>query len=118
MSRVLEVAFEGGVRHRFSAELLRVLSPSADNAASPRGGTPPHGAKVAAGRRFVGILGMQPVGHYAVRLHFDDLHESIYPFDYLADLGQRRLGWAKSYIRLLRQQGLSRDPKRTPARKI
>jgi hypothetical protein len=45
-------------------------------------------------------------------IRFDDLHDGIFPFDFLRDLGEHRLSWAKNYIRLLRQAGLSRDPRR------
>jgi DUF971 family protein len=56
-------------------------------------------------------MGVQPVGRYALRLRFDDLYDGIYPFDYLAELAERRLAWSRAYLRLLRHHGLSRDPK-------
>lgn len=46
----------------------------------------------------------------APRVRFDDLSDGIYPYDFLRELGERRLSWAKAYIRLLRRAGLSRDP--------
>eukprot|EP00877_Chromochloris_zofingiensis_P001983 jgi/Chrzof1/11786/Cz06g10030.t1 len=106
--KVVEVCFKDGQVHRFSAELLRVMSPSADNRSATASGN----IKVPSGRRQVGILGLEPVGHYAVRILFDDLHQSgIYTWEYLHDLSQHRYTRAKEYIRLLRQQGLSRDPR-------
>lgn len=119
--KVLEVAFDDGVTRCFSAELLRCLSPSADNAASPkRGGSTlvavaPQGAtagrtKVVAGRRHVGIMALEPLGHYAIRVRFDDLHDGIWPYDLLRELGEHRLSWARNYIRFLRHAGMSRDP--------
>ena len=65
-----------------------------------------------AGRRHVGIIGVEPVGHYAVRLVFDDLHDTgIYSWDYLAELGRERdRRWA-GYLDALASRGLSRDPK-------
>ena len=93
-------------RRRLPAELLRVESPSAEVQ-----GHNPGQKQIVAGRRHVGIIGIEPVGHYAVRLVFDDLHDTgIYSWDYLADLGrnQDRL-WA-AYLDGLASRGLSRDP--------
>lgn len=113
--KVLVVAFTTGETRRFSAELLRVCSPSAENCSEGAN------RKVVAGRRFVGIMGLELVGNYAVRLSFDDLHKTgLYTWDYLHNLGQHKFSRAKQYIQRLREQGLSRDPraksKRAPAR--
>ena len=106
--RVLEVAFEDGSRFALPAEYLRVESPSAE----VQGHGP--GQKVlVAGRREVGILRVEPVGHYAVRLVFDDLHDSgIYSWDYLHQLGmEQATRWAE-YEQALAAQGQTRDPPR------
>ena len=60
----------------------------------------------------VGIIGIEPVGHYAVRLVFDDLHDrGIFSWDYLRELGQEQdRRWA-GYLDALASRGLSRDPK-------
>ncbi|WIA37209.1 hypothetical protein OEZ86_014161 [Tetradesmus obliquus] len=105
--KVLEVTFSDGSVSKYSAELLRVCSPSAENRST--GGN----VKVAAGRRHVGIMGLEPVGNYAVRINFDDLHSTgLYTWDYLHDLGQHKFSRAKQYIAALREQGASRDPRK------
>jgi DUF971 family protein len=108
--RVLEVAFDDGARFRLPAEYLRVESPSAEVQ-----GHGPGQKVIVPGRRHVGILRIEPVGHYAVRIAFDDLHDSgIYSFDYLYRLGvEYDARWAE-YERALAAKGLSREP---PARR-
>ena len=102
----LEIDFEDGQRFAFPAELLRVESPSAEVQ-----GHGPDQKTIIAGRRHVGILGLDPVGHYAVRIRFDDLHDTgIYSWEYLYELGQKQDElWAK-YLAALQAKGLSRDP--------
>jgi DUF971 family protein len=105
-AKVLHVSFDDGTRYALPTELLRVESPSAEVQ-----GHNPNQKQIVAGRRHVSIIGIEPVGHYAVRLLFDDLHDTgIYTWDYLADLGrnQERL-WA-AYVDALASRGLSRDP--------
>lgn len=109
-ARVLEVAFADGARFQLPAELLRVESPSAEVQ-----GHGPGQKVIVAGRRQVGIMRIEPVGHYAVRLAFDDLHDSgIYSWAYLRELGERQAELMAEYERALALKGLSRDP---PARK-
>ena len=105
----LEVAFDDGRSFSYPAELLRVESPSAE--------VQGHGAsqkQVVSGRRHVGILGLEQVGNYAVRIRFDDLHDSgIFSWQYLRELGENQdKVWAE-YLASLEARGLSRDP---PAR--
>jgi DUF971 family protein len=104
--RLLEVAFDDGSRVRLPAEYLRVESPSAE----VQGHGP--GQKVlVAGRREVGILRLEPVGHYAIRIAFDDLHDSgIYSWDYLHQLGVEQAERWAAYEAALAEKGLSRDP--------
>ena len=104
--RVLEVAFDDGSRFALPAEYLRVESPSAE----VQGHGP--GQKVlVAGRREVGILRVEPVGHYAIRIAFDDLHDSgIYSWAYLHQLGREYAERWAEYERALAAKGLSRDP--------
>ncbi|MBX6376398.1 MAG: DUF971 domain-containing protein [Acetobacteraceae bacterium] len=108
--KVLEVTFDDGARFTFPAEYLRVESPSAEVQ-----GHGPGQKVIVAGRRHVGILGVDPVGNYAVRIRFDDLHDSgIYSWAYLYRLGvEQAERWAR-YEAELAARGLSRDP---PARK-
>lgn len=103
--KTLEIAFDDGKRFSFTAEFLRVYSPSAE----VRG----HGAgerRIIGGCRTVGITGAEPVGNYAVRLIFDDGHDTgLYSWAYLHECGvaQDRL-WG-DYLEALAAQGLSRD---------
>jgi DUF971 family protein len=102
----LEVDFDDGSRFSLAAEYLRVESPSAEVQ-----GHGPSQKKIVAGRRHVAIMGIEPVGSYAVRLKFDDLHDTgIYTWDYLYKLGEQHdVLWA-TYLENLKVQGLSRDP--------
>ncbi len=102
----LEVEFEDGARFSYPAELLRVESPSAEVQ-----GHSPSQKQIIAGRRHVGIMDVEAVGHYAVRIKFDDLHDSgIYSWRYLYDLGERQDEIWQSYLDALEKNRLSRDP--------
>ena len=104
--KALDIAFDDGSRFVLPAEYLRVESPSAE----VQGHGP--GQKVTvAGRRHVGILRVEPVGNYAVRIVFDDLHDTgIYGWDHLHRLGvEQEARWA-AYLAELAAKGLSRDP--------
>jgi len=104
--RRLEVAFDDGSRFAFPAEFLRVESPSAEVQ-----GHGPNERRTVPGRRHVGIIGVEPVGHYAVRLLFDDTHDTgIYSWDYLFRLGHEQTRRWRDYLAALAAQGLSRDP--------
>lgn len=104
----LEVAFADGARFALPAEYLRVESPSAEVQ-----GHGPGQKVVVAGRRHVGILRIEPVGNYAVRIVFDDLHDSgIYSWDHLRRLGDEQAARWAAYEAALAQRGLSRDPPR------
>ncbi|MGH6897580.1 MAG: gamma-butyrobetaine hydroxylase-like domain-containing protein [Geminicoccaceae bacterium] len=105
-ARTLTVAYDDGARFTFPAEFLRVESPSAEVQ-----GHGPGQKTVVAGRRHVGIMDLEPVGNYAVRIMFDDLHSTgMYSWRYFYHLGrnQERL-WA-AYLQALEEQGLSREP--------
>ena len=103
--RSLSVAFDGGGRFDLPAEYLRVSSPSAEVQ-----GHSPAERKVLGGKRDVAILAVEPVGNYAVKLVFDDRHDTgIYGWDYLYVLGREyRHRWAQ-YLRELGDRGLDRD---------
>ncbi|MBH90089.1 MAG: hypothetical protein CMF71_07690 [Magnetovibrio sp.] len=104
--KVLEVDFEDGASFRLPAELLRVESPSAEVQ-----GHGPSQKKVVAGRRHVGILGVETVGNYAIAIQFDDLHDSgIYTWDCLYDFGENQEVIWQAYLDELTKKGLSRDP--------
>lgn len=104
--RALEVDFDNGVSFRFPAEFLRVESPSAEVQ-----GHDPSQKQIVAGRRQVGIMELEPVGNYAVRIKFDDLHDTgIYSWAYLYQLGERQDALWQTYLQALAARGLSRDP--------
>lgn len=101
----LIVAFENGERFDLTAEYLRVKSPSAEVQ-----GHSPDERKTVPGKRTVMILEIQPVGNYAVRLVFDDLHSTgIYSWPYLAELGRKHDAYWQDYLDELAAKGLSRD---------
>ncbi|MBB5761276.1 DUF971 domain-containing protein [Methylorubrum rhodesianum] len=103
--RILTVAFDGGGRFELPAEYLRVSSPSAEVQ-----GHSPAERKVLGGKRDVAILSVEPVGNYAVKLFFDDMHDTgIYGWDYLFDLGREYRNRWSTYLRELEERGLSRD---------
>jgi len=102
----LSVNFDTGETFTFPAEFLRVYSPSAEVQ-----GHSPAERRVVAGKRDVQILELHPVGNYAVRLVFDDLHSTgIFSWDYLFELGQNREKYWREYLGELTQKNLSRVP--------
>jgi DUF971 family protein len=103
--RILRVAFEDGGRFDLPAEYLRVSSPSAEVQ-----GHSPAERKVIGGKREVAILSVEPVGNYAVKLHFDDMHDTgIYGWGYLYDLGREYRNRWQTYLKELDERGLTRD---------
>jgi DUF971 family protein len=105
-ARLLEIDFENGATHALAAELLRVESPSAE----VRGHTPSQ-KQVVPGKRLVGISRLEPVGHYAVRIVFDDGHDSgLFTWGFLHELGETQAQVMRSYEAALESRGLSRDP--------
>jgi DUF971 family protein len=106
--RALRVAFDDGADFELSAEYLRVMSPSAE----VRGHSPSE-RKTVSGKRKVEIIAVEPVGNYAVKLRFDDLHDTgIYGWDYLYELGAKQTETWQDYLAELDAKGLSRDPVR------
>jgi DUF971 family protein len=106
--KLLEVAFDDGTRFRLPAEYLRVESPSAEVQ-----GHGPGQKTLVAGRAHVGIIGLEPVGNYAVRITFDDLHSTgIYSWTYLYELGVEQEQRWRAYLDGLAANGLSREPAR------
>ncbi|SCA57232.1 conserved hypothetical protein [Candidatus Terasakiella magnetica] len=102
----LIVSFETGERFEIPAELLRVESPSAEVQ-----GHSPAEKKIIPGRRHVGIIGAEPVGNYAVKLVFDDLHDTgMFTWSYLFWLGENMNDVWNDYLTNLEAAGLSRDP--------
>lgn len=104
--KLLEIVFDDGSRFSLPAEYLRVESPSAEVK-----GHGPGQKTLVHGRAHVGIIGLEPVGNYAVRITFDDLHDTgIYSWNYLHQLGVEREKRWREYLDALAANGLSRDP--------
>ncbi len=105
-SRVLEIAFADGAIFRLPCEFLRVYSPSAE----VRGHGP--GQEVLqTGKKDVEISRIEPVGQYAVQLHFSDGHDTgIYSWDLLYDYGMRQDEMWRHYLRRMEEAGASREP--------
>jgi DUF971 family protein len=107
--KALAVTFDSGESFELAAEYLRVRSPSAEVQ-----GHSPSERRVVAGKQDVQILEVHPVGNYAVRLVFDDMHSTgIFSWDYLFELGENREQYWRDYLSELAEKNLSRAP---PAR--
>jgi DUF971 family protein len=108
--KMLTVTFDGGEAYDLSAEYLRVKSPSAEVQ-----GHSEEERKTVPGKRDVMIVEVLPVGNYAVRLVFDDLHSTgIFGWDYLLDLGRNHERYWQDYLDELAVKNLDREP---PARR-
>jgi len=106
--KTLTVAFDDGERFDLPAEYLRVRSPSAEVQ-----GHSPSERRTVAGKQEVQILELHPVGNYAVRLVFDDMHSTgIFSWDYLLELGRNRDDYWRAYLAELAEKNLSRAPAR------
>lgn len=100
----LTVSFEDGAVFILPAELLRVMSPSAEvqgHSAEERVTVP--------GKRTVRIVRIEPVGNYAARIVFDDRHDTgLFTWAYLRELGENKEARWQSYLSELAAKGLSR----------
>ncbi len=104
--KLLRVEFDDSRVFDLPAEYLRVESPSAEVQ-----GHGPGQKQTVAGRRHVGIMAIEPVGSYAVRLKFDDLHDTgLYSWDYLYKLGEDQETIWGEYLASLEAKGLKREP--------
>lgn len=104
--KILDISFEDGKVFSLPCELLRVESPSAEVQ-----GHGPGQRTLVAGRRHVNIIAIEAVGNYAVRLVFDDLHDTgIFSWEYLYELGLDKDAKWQAYLDALAAQGKSRDP--------
>ncbi|MGF1547000.1 MAG: gamma-butyrobetaine hydroxylase-like domain-containing protein [Thiotrichales bacterium] len=103
-SHLLEIEFEDGSRHKLSCEYLRVYSPSAEVR-----GHGPGEEKLQLGKESVGIDAIEPVGNYAVKLVFDDGHNTgMYSWDYLYDLAVNQEQYWQRYLERLKEAGYTR----------
>ena len=102
----LEVDFDDGARFSYTAELLRVESPSAEVQ-----GHGPSQKQIVGGKKDVGILRLEPVGNYAVRIVFDDGHSTgLFSWQYLYGLGRDQDSIWETYLTALEAGGLRREP--------
>lgn len=109
-SRILELAFENGARYELSYEFLRVFTPSAE----ARGHAPGQ-ETLQVGKRDVEILGIEPVGNYAIKPVFSDGHDSgLFSWDMLHTLCIHRDELWQAYLDRLVEAGASRDPAECP----
>lgn len=102
--RALTISFDTRERYEISAELLRVESPSAEVQ-----GHDPSQKKIIPGKSNVEIIKIEPVGNYAVRIVFDDMHDTgIFSWDILHRLGRQGELLMATYLEKLKEAGLSR----------
>ncbi|QLH40407.1 MAG: DUF971 domain-containing protein [Defluviicoccus sp.] len=103
--RALEIDFDDGRTFRLPAELLRVESPSAEVQ-----GHNPSQKTIIAGQRNVAITGVEAVGAYAIRIRFNDGHDTgLYTWDWLYRLGEHQDQIWQDYLANLSARGLTRD---------
>ncbi|MBB3399676.1 DUF971 domain-containing protein [Rhizobium sp. BK060] len=106
----LVVTFNDGQSFDLSAEMLRVLSPSAEVQ-----GHGPGQRVTVPGKRNVAIISLTPTGNYAVRIGFDDMHDTgIFTWTYLRELGERGQELFAAYEEELREKGMNRDISEKP----
>jgi DUF971 family protein len=104
--KALEIDFDDGACFRLPAEYLRVESPSAEVQ-----GHGPSQKQLVTGRARVGISAVEPVGNYAIRITFDDRHDTgIYSWTYLYLLGVEQEQRWRDYVAEVAARGLSREP--------
>lgn len=104
-AKTLSVAFQSGESFTFPAEYLRVMSPSAEVQ-----GHSPLDRKTVGGKRSVGIVDLEQVGNYALKIIFDDQHDTgMYTWDLLYQLGRDHDALWAEYLGELEAKGLSRD---------
>lgn len=106
----LVIRYNDGKAYDLSAEMLRVLSPSAEVQ-----GHGPSQRVTVPGKRNVAIIAMTPTGNYAVRIGFDDGHDSgIFTWTYLRELGENGEALFATYELELAEKGMSRDRSEKP----
>ncbi len=113
-SRELELGYADGRSYRLSAEYLRVHSPSAEVR-----GHGPDTATLQIGMKFVGLMNVTQTGRYALKLHFDDGHDTgLYSWDYLYDLAVNQDAYWADYLKQLEDAGASREPLGIPLKPL
>ena len=107
----LDIAFDNGQAFGLEAEYLRVMTPSAaDRGHGPAAG-PGVGGRTVAGKARVRLGALTPIGRYAVRLSFDDGHDTgLYTWAFLFQLGQDKAALWQDYLAALAREGLNQEP--------
>ena len=104
-SKVLEISFSDGANFRIPFELMRISSPSAEVQ-----GHGPGQEILQTGKRDVGLLGLEPIGNYAIQPSFTDGHDTgLFTWDYLYFLGSKQVEIWQDYEARLKAAGISRD---------
>ena len=105
-SKNLEISFDDGARYRLPFEFLRVYSPSAEVRGHGKGQE-----VLQTGKQDVSLTDVTPIGSYALKLTFDDGHDSgLYTWDYLRELGEHQETMWNDYLRQMDEAGESRKP--------
>lgn len=109
-SRVLDITFSDGKTFQLSCEFLRVYSPSAEVS-----GHGPGQEVLQTGKKMVNIIKIEPVGNYAIQLHFTDGHNTgLYSWDLLYNYGVNQDKMWQRYLQRMEEAGASREPKTKP----
>ncbi len=104
-SKTLDIKFDDGFAAQLSTEFLRISSPSAEVK-----GHGPGQEVLQVGKKHVNITAIEPVGNYAIRLRFDDGHDTgIYTWDYLYELAENQQQLWREYLSRLEAAGESRE---------
>ncbi|WP_028304499.1 gamma-butyrobetaine hydroxylase-like domain-containing protein [Oceanospirillum maris] len=105
-ANLLELHYSDGTLLELEAELLRVYSPSADVRGHGEGNE-----VLQTGKKRVTLLDIKPAGSYAIKLCFDDGHDTgLYAWEYLYELGIHKEAFWKDYLRRIEEAGASREP--------
>lgn len=109
-SRILDISFSDGRTFQISCEFLRVHSPSAEV-----GGHGPGQEVLQTGKKMVNIVKIEPVGHYAIQLHFTDGHNTgLYSWDLLYQFGLNQDALWQRYLQRMQEADASRDQETPP----
>ena len=104
-SKILDISFSDGKTFHFPCEFLRVHSPSAEV-----GGHGPGQEVLQTGKKMVNIVKVEPVGHYAIQLHFSDGHNTgLYSWDLLYQYGLNQDSMWQRYLQRMQEAGASRE---------
>ncbi|WP_292994342.1 DUF971 domain-containing protein [Nitrosomonas sp.] len=105
-SKILDITFSDGKKFQFSCEFLRVHSPSAEVS-----GHGPGQEVLQTGKKMINIRKIEPIGNYAIQLHFTDGHNTgLYSWDLLYNYGLNQDKIWQRYLQRMEEAGASREP--------